>query len=95
MQHSARNVSEADAVAISQKAGFGRQPLANRRQRFIAAGGGDASSLVEQRLFQVGISAAPLGHFEAGAQLRLHLVKRVRKQAGQERGPAGALHELR
>ena len=94
-QHAARDEPETHAVAVAQKAGFSRQPVANRRQRFVVAGRGDTISLIEQGLFQVCISAAPLGHFEAGAQFRFHLVKRVGKQARQQRGPTGALHKLR
>ena len=91
----ARDIGEADAVAIAEKAGFGGHPLANRRQRFIAARGGDAIRRVEERGFQLRFAAAPLGHFEAGAQLGLNLIKRMRKEAGQQGTAAGALHKLR
>jgi len=71
-----------------------QKPWANRGQRLIAPRGRDAGRLFEDNLFQFCIPAAPVGDFETGAELGFQLIKRMRKEARQERSALGALEKL-
>ena len=73
-------------MAKTQKTHLGWNVRPNRRQRFVAARGGDAIGLGEQRGFQVRMAAFPFGDFQARAQFRFGVIERMRKHARNERG---------
>src|SRR6185295_179401 len=56
-QRAARGVTEADTFAVANETHFGRKPVANGGQRFIAASGRDAFGLVKKNFLQISASA--------------------------------------
>ncbi len=94
-QRLVRDVTKTDAMAVAEKTRFGGNTAADFCERFVAARGGDAIGLVEQRRFERFGPAAPFGDFEARAELGIGVVKRMGEQARQKRSAAGAFDELR
>jgi hypothetical protein len=82
-------------VAVAQKPRPQRHARPHVGQRVVAAGHGDAVGLGEERGLEFRAAAGPDGQFQAAAELRFRPRQRVREQARQQRGAAGALQELR
>jgi len=82
-------------MPVTQKTRFGGNPLPDVGQRFVAAGGGDAIRLPKQHLLQMRAAAAPFGNFQAGAELVVSIVQRMREQTRQEGRAAGTFYKLR
>src|SRR4026207_971215 len=90
-----RDVAGADAMAVRNKAHPGRELLLNGGECLVGTGGGDAVGGSEQSVFKRIGGARPFGNLNAGAELGLAVVERVRKEPWNERPAGGAFYELR
>src|SRR5437660_8896765 len=89
------DIPEADFVAVAKKTDTCGESCLDRAKRFVTARRGDAVSFAEQFAFQQISAASPLGNFQAGAELRFGVVKRMGEHARQKCLSRGALHKLR
>src|SRR5689334_20898889 len=70
-----RNIAEAYAMTIRNKADSRRELLLNRRESFVGTGSGDTIHCRQQGLFQFGRTAGPFCDFDACPKLGLTVVK--------------------
>src|SRR4051794_23220443 len=79
-QYFASNEPKADAVPVTYKPGAPRYNFAQTLQGLIAASCSYTIRFFEQLLFNFSTAASPFCDFKAGAQLRVGIIKRMRKQ---------------